>query len=329
MTEAKTNKVIEESYEILPEPSYNRALFVCDNSLNGVSFGTLKSNEQNLIFYIFVKIRDRGHEPVTFTPEEIAMTYKKRLSLKELCTYVTSLREHFFKLDFRSVSKNEKGEIQETYINFFKSFTITKNEKNELINLKVEVNENFEYLVNRLKANFTAFELANLLVLDSKYAKNLFRLLKQYKFKGQANFNWEEFKSLMGIPNTATFTTTRIKNKVLIPAIEEIRSCKPECVFNKKFIGSKNPPLQNLTFTLFKKDNTKKTSPVSSIQFNWTPEITANSISTNLIANIDPNRIYPVEEVNRLLQEAQKNGTEVYNETLRLLEKSMMPSAAL
>lgn len=319
--ETLNTKVTKKTYEVLPSPNYIKSLCVYDNNLNNVSFGTLRSNEQNLIFFIFTKMRDRGLEPVVFTPEDILKSCEKRMSLKELGDYVSSLRDHFFKLDFTKVQKTPTGEILETTINFFKSFTITKNEQGELISLIVEVNESFEYLINKLSANFTAFEMANLLKLDSKYSKTLYRLLKQYRTKGQANFSWEEFKKLMGIPDTQTFTTTRIKTKILNPAINEIVTQK-DCIFNDTYEVKKEACFSDLTFTLFKKNNFKKTSPVSSIQFNWTPEKIEKTKIGSKYFSIDPENIYTVEEINEFVTAAQKEGKEATDKVFKLLEKS-------
>lgn len=328
--EAKTEA---KKYEVIPEPNLPMPMVIYSNSLNNINFGTLKSNEQNLIFSIFVKVRNKGNAPVEFSPYEISQTCLKNLSLKEMTEYVTSLKNHFFKLDFSNILQVKEGIIEETYVNFFKSFTIKKNEKGEFISLIVEVNERFEHLVNKISSDFTAFELANFLVLDSKYAKTLFRLLKQYKSTGEATFNWKEFKEMMAIPNTSTFTTTRIKNKILIPAIKEI-SYDSFNIF-KNYRGSEGPSFKNLTFSLIKKDPTKKTSPVTVIMFRFTPEEAKKKVIINpeekdeLLQRIDPDKIYSVEEVNNFVTAAQrrvlekKADDELVNKVFKLLQKSM------
>ncbi len=51
--------------------------------------------------------------------------------------------------------------------------------------LEVEVTSKFEYIVNKLTANFTVYELAEFTSLKSTYAKTMYRILKQWKSLGK------------------------------------------------------------------------------------------------------------------------------------------------
>ncbi|MEE6591683.1 replication initiation protein, partial [Campylobacter coli] len=66
--------------------------------------------------------------------------------------------------------------------------------------ITLKINPDFAYLVNQLTTNFTAFELEEFIALSGKYAKTLYRLLKQFRTTGKAYFEWDEFCKVMDIP---------------------------------------------------------------------------------------------------------------------------------
>ena len=54
--------------------------------------------------------------------------------------------------------------------------------------LDVQVAPMFEYIVNKLTANFTVYELAEFTSLKSTYSKTMYRILKQWKTLGEKEF---------------------------------------------------------------------------------------------------------------------------------------------
>lgn len=50
--------------------------------------------------------------------------------------------------------------------------------------VEIELSNNFEYILNKLSANFTTYELAEFTAIRSTYAKTMYRLLKQWRTKG-------------------------------------------------------------------------------------------------------------------------------------------------
>lgn len=66
--------------------------------------------------------------------------------------------------------------------------------------LKVELSKYYEYILNRLSANFTTYELEEFTSIRSTYAKTMYRLLKQWRTTGRKEFTIEEFKVLLDIP---------------------------------------------------------------------------------------------------------------------------------
>ncbi len=146
--------------------------------------------------------------------------------------------------------------------------TIKLDAEDQVESLTIEVNEQFEYLINSLRANFTSFELANFLALNSKYSKTLFRLLKQFKSTGYARFEWAEFKRLMSIPAYLKIIS-RIEEVVLKPAIKELSWDGGQIDLFINYRGADRPSFKNLSYKKIKKNPTKKTSPVIAIEFYW------------------------------------------------------------
>ena len=66
--------------------------------------------------------------------------------------------------------------------------------------LTVAVNEKFKFILNELIKNFTRFDLAEFIQLNSRYSKTLYRLLKQYRTTGHYEVNLEDFKTKMDVP---------------------------------------------------------------------------------------------------------------------------------
>lgn len=65
---------------------------------------------------------------------------------------------------------------------------------------KVELSKYYEYILNRLSANFTTYEPEEFTSIRSTYAKTIYRLLNQWRTIGRKEFSIEEFKVLLDIP---------------------------------------------------------------------------------------------------------------------------------
>ena len=53
--------------------------------------------------------------------------------------------------------------------------------------------EETTYILNDIASHFTRFELSEFVSLDSKYAKRLYKLIKQYKTQGNFYVSKDEF----------------------------------------------------------------------------------------------------------------------------------------
>jgi len=154
----------------------------------------------------------------------------------------------------------------------------------------IAVNEEFSYILNELTSNFTRFELNEFVSLQSKYSKNLYRLLKQFRSTGQVYFTLEEFKLKLDIPKS--YALCDINKKVLTPIKEEL-----------------TPLFENLKIEKIK-DKSKRGHPITHINFSFKPHkrktIQKAEIDTEYIEQLQTNYLpdFTLEEIQILQQYA-------------------------
>ncbi|MDO5650237.1 MAG: replication initiation protein, partial [Gallicola sp.] len=101
---------------------------------------------------------------------------------------------------------------------------------------------------------FTRYELAEFAELKSKYAKNLYRLLKQFRHSGLLVKTTEDFRTLMDIPKS--YQPINIDKRVIEPAMTEL-----------------TPLFKDLTFT---KRRAKRYNRITHYEFKFEPEPRTN-----------------------------------------------------
>ncbi len=204
---------------------------------------------------------------VTFYPSDLRSIFKSDYTNESLLEFSLSLREKFFKADFTIIEKTTRGEKEveaHKTINLFTEFAIyVYASSKDLESIEIQVNPQFEYILNQLTANFTAFELAEFIALSGKYAKTLYRLLKQFRTTGKAYFEWEEFCRIMDIPQD--YRQSEIDKRILKPAIKELS--KERNLFDQVRV-----PFKNLAYEKEKTAGRGQGGKVSGITFTFKPE---------------------------------------------------------
>lgn len=84
--------------------------------------------------------------------------------------------------------------------------------------LRVEVDKDYMFFFNNYDA-YTSFGLKTFLALKNKYTKPLFKQLMQFKSTGRAFFRMEDFRNILDIPNTLSFS--KVRDRILIPSIKD------------------------------------------------------------------------------------------------------------
>lgn len=123
--------------------------------------------------------------------------------------------------------------------------------------LIIEVNKEYLSFFKELQKQFTSFLLEDFVRLEGKYAKNLYRLLMQWKTKGHCPtehkekfFSIDEIRGFLNAPND--YAVKYLTDDVLKPAVTEI---------NEKGL------LKNLELVVHKAK--KRGSPVVGYSFNF------------------------------------------------------------
>lgn len=181
------------------------------NDINTVPLGRLKLSELNLFFAVCSKLKNQQKDKVILTFQEIREM--SHFSATSNSVLTNTMQDMFFKIGNLYI-KQENGSKQ-AYFHLFRGFIFDTEEEN----VEIQLDGEFSYLLNDLTSNFTRFELAEFITLDSVYAKNLYRLLKQFRETGIYRVKLEDFRAMMGIPNS--YRQSHI-NKMIDNAFEEL-----------------------------------------------------------------------------------------------------------
>ncbi len=226
------------------------------NDLNMLSMGGLSEIQVNILFTIFAKIRNKEGEVIKLNLEDIIeLAGLSKTNPKYINEYIFPIFKKIQFLQFRYF-ETEYREAQEV---IFPRVVIDRKSQE----FEIKISKEFVYLFNNLVSNFTRFELAEFVNLQSRYAKTLYRLLKQYRRTGELRISWERFIDVMGIPNT--YRMFDIERQILKPITKELQ--REQHLFDQK-----RQPFKNLKF---EKCKTKgKGNKITHIKFTFTPQKT-------------------------------------------------------
>ena len=188
---------------------------IYNNDLNTIVFRNFTDIELRLFFAVCSKLRDKGSQEVTFTFDQLKeLTKEKRhFTAKEYSDVMQSMYHKLIHLSYMYDDGHDiAGEfhIFEGYERSLQQQTFT-----------ISVSERYLYLFNELTANFTRFELQDMMSLQGKYAKHLFRLLKQWRTVGHFSILIKDLRVLLDVPET--YETKSITDRVLNPSVNKLR----------------------------------------------------------------------------------------------------------
>ena len=105
-------------------------------------------------------------------------------------------------------------------MNLFSRFRVDWTDDLSEMSVRVKVTEEFEYVVNQLNVEFTAYELEEFTQIKSTYAKTVYRLLKQWRTIGKKEYSIADFKRLLDTPDY--YTPSHIDKNILEPVLREL-----------------------------------------------------------------------------------------------------------
>ncbi|WP_187910748.1 replication initiation protein [Helicobacter pylori] len=196
------------------------------NNANKVNLGKLSEREANLLFAIFQRLKDQGNTLIRFEPQDLKRMLNIDISNERLSEVVIKLWDSIKTADFWKISETETSIIQENYMLFSRCKIELNKPSKDLKYLEIQLNDNYQYLLNNLgMGQYTSFNLLEFQRVRGKYAKTLYRLLKQYKSTGILSVEWSQFRELLDIPKD--YTMPNIDKFVLKIALKELRKIYP------------------------------------------------------------------------------------------------------
>lgn len=212
-----------------------------NNKMNEMAFQDFNSSELDVFFAICSKVKDKGTERVDFEFEE----------LKELANIKPKSAEMFLDIvrgTYRKLLRLEMETLVESNkllgFNLFNEYLVDL--ENNVVS--ITVNERFDWMLNRLSANFTRFELEEFTNLKSIYAKECYRRIKQFKTTGLWKVSMPDFREYLSVPKS--YTLTKMDQAVFEPIKREL-----------------SPMFKDLKIKKIKAR--KRGNPVVALEFSW------------------------------------------------------------
>ena len=224
------------------------------NDLNTVIMRKWSSEEMNFFFAILAKARDKGTSNLVFDKYQLA----------ELANYSVQHNKRFYDtMDNLANHISELRYIERTsnsveYMPLFTRFKVEWEKDFSDMQATVSVSPHFEYILNKLSANFTQYELQEFTSIRSTYAKTAYRLLKQWRTEGKKEFKKDEFKLLMDTPDY--YQISDIDRLVLKPILTQLSPYFEGLKVKKIKSNKKGTPVLGYEFT-WKKEETEAYDP--------------------------------------------------------------------
>lgn len=225
-----------------------------NNDLNQMPLPKFKGRQYDLFFSIISMIKEKHDDTPAlkrfFDPEkrQIIVPYKKFLDICRAYEWNRSFTEvhneikNFMELLLEYKISYETKNSYYTFVCFEEA-----EYKYDTQAIHITFQKRFYDMVVDYSLGFTRFELAEFISLSSKYAKTLYRLLKQYRNTGFMRMEWQEFVRIMDIPYTRQ---TDIDQFILKPAMKELT--KPRNLFDIERV-----PFKNIQYKKIKKGGNK------------------------------------------------------------------------
>ena len=210
------------------------------NEMNLVPLRRFTATEINLFFAMCNKLKEQDTNKLHLSFDELKKLSNYSPKTRNINRFVDDLQRVYDKmLDILYTIKTET-KIKK-FVLFYK-YEIDISDRY----LEIATSPDLKYILNSITNNFTKFELKEMTHLKSTYAKNMFRLLKQYKHTGYIKINISDFKNRLDIPKT--YQMNDITKRVLKPIINELSSIFNNLNINK-IKAKKGRKIEWLEFT--------------------------------------------------------------------------------
>lgn len=183
------------------------------NELHELKFNSLNEAQQNVFFTLLQQFRKASGDTLELDFNklfELAQISQGTNYRKEILDKIGKLQEFKFRYQI-----NELGDLRQDVI--FPS--IETDSKNKVLRIRVSQGFKDRYISSPLKG-WTRYELAEFVNLNGTYTKTIYRYLKQYRQTGRWCIRYDDFKELLGIPES--YQSCDIDKRILKPTIKEL-----------------------------------------------------------------------------------------------------------
>lgn len=278
------------------------------NELHRINFSALSEAQQNILFTLLYEIK---HQNTDFLELDIIKISKladintrNKGYFIELLNGLTRFQELKFRYEI-----NEQGDLRQEVI-----FPMLETQlKDNKIFLKVSSGFRERFLL--VNNEFTRYELAEFVSLSSKYTKTIYRYLKQFRHTGLWKIDYDEFKEILGIPNS--YISTMIDKQIIKPAIKQL-------IQEINLFDITRVPFKNLKYEKIKQSNKikflkftfdKETKETNNKSKEDKPEIQAIQPTEHIEPNLD---LYVSKLISTEFGNARILSVEKHNDKLKV-----------
>lgn len=254
-------------------------LVMYNNDLNTIILPESFTDAELRVFFAVVsRLRDKGTSEVRFSYNYLReiTKEKKHYTKQQYSELIQNIYHKIIGLRFAYMTDEVVGEV-----NLFQSYEKSLSDES----FTISVSPKFQYMFNELsaKGSFTAWNLTEFCDLPGVYPKQLYRLLKQWKYVGSASFKISDIRQYMGVPEK--YATKDFTRRVISPSVSKL-------IMNTSEFRNLSFEYSNLNGKAYR------------IKFTWSPEVRkkSNVIETKKDANYDLNRS-SIDELIRNTQE--------------------------
>lgn len=268
-------------------------LVIFENEMNKLQLGNLSKTSMNIFMALCFKMKKQGNKNIVMKFSEVKELSEYRHNGDEKKNFITDLdrmTDQLLAVNSKIIERKPNGKRKIFKFDLFPTFIIDE----EAQTLEVGVNPDFQWLLNEFE-HYTSLDLEEIVAFKSKYSKNLYRLLRQWRSVGKLVVGEggqepliEDFRKKVGVKDS--YSTKEMLRSCIDVAVKEINAS--ECSiknlkYEKKYANRRGKPLSQIIFTWQKEaSRPKKLEDITSDSIYYTvknalkeaPEFTEENI---------------------------------------------------
>lgn len=212
-----------------------------DTELNTIPLRNFTPTEMNLFFSIVSRMRDKNSQVIRFSFDQLKDLSDYKMTAQK--AFIKDLERTYDKLmDLRFSKRSNSGLRIQKFVMFTK-FDINAESSEPYVD--VQVHDMALPLLNNLES-WVRYSLTEFRDLHSSYSKTMFRLLKQFRTTGYAEFTKDTFYELLDVPKS--YRQSDITKKILKPIKEELSPIFSGLIIRKKYGQGRGKPVKSYSF---------------------------------------------------------------------------------